>query len=44
VSGPLPAGDENVRRLEVAVHDHLLMRVGHRIADLKEKPQPLPVC
>ena len=34
--------DQDVRRLEVAVDDPLLMGVLHRLADLDEQLQPLP--
>ncbi len=33
-------GDQDVRRLEVAVHHQLLVGVAHRAADLAEKLQP----
>jgi hypothetical protein len=33
-------GDENVRGLEVAVNDALLMRVLNRLAHLHKKPEP----
>ena len=33
--------DQDVRRLEVAVDDPLLVRVLHRLADLDEQLQPL---
>jgi hypothetical protein len=32
-------GDEDVRRLQVAVHDQVLVRVLHRIADRREQAQ-----
>ena len=35
------SGDENVRGLEVAVDDALLMRVLDCLADMNEQPQPL---
>ena len=38
---PSCSGDQDVRRLEVAVDDPLLMRVLDRLADLDEQLQPL---
>src|SRR3546814_9862366 len=33
------AVDQYVRRLEVAVDDQVAVRIGHRFADIAEKPQ-----
>ncbi len=35
-------GDEHIRRLDVAVHDQLAVRVGHRAADLQEERDARP--
>jgi hypothetical protein len=35
-------GDEDIGRLQIAMHDELGMRVGHGIGDLQEERKPLP--